>query len=125
MIGNVRRRAVAFAALALLAVASHPRAQTAVAKLQWTQNNLTSTATLADIQGYTYTLKVDGGPAQLLTATCVAPLTCTAPLPTMASGTHTLALTATNAFGSGSTTLNGTPPANPINVTVTVSVTVP
>ena len=105
----------------LLSVVS-ASAQTVTRTLNWNQPN----ATLAEVQGYTYTTQVDAAPPVITKPSCVAgtPVTCTAPI-TFASGPHTITLTAINAFGQASASLSGAPPSTPISVTVTIAVTIP
>lgn len=115
-----------FAVLAcLVALAPAVVGQTPVWRLQWDQ----PAPTLAEAQGYLYSVRVDTQAPTSLTATCAgtAPAKlCSAPLPPLTSGPHTLVLTATNAFGSASSApLAGAPPLPAINVTVIVQVTVP
>lgn len=85
--------------------------------------------TLANVQGYTFTWKVDGGAPIPLTATCTLPasatlVACTAPIPTPPNGSHTYVLTASNAFGSAGATVSGAPPATPGGLKITIIVTV-
>lgn len=113
----------------LFALLSLPvSAQTTNLKLAWDQP-LATGHTFADVQGsYAYTLKVDASAPTLMAVTCVngTPVKCTAPLPSMPSGPHTLVLTVTNGFGSASSSpLSGAPPSAGVNVSVTVVVTVP
>lgn len=114
------RTSVLFVIVLLAAVSA--QAQTVTRTLNWNQPN----ATLAEVQGYTYTTQVDAAPPVITKPSCVAgtPVTCTAPI-TFASGPHTITLTAINAFGQASVSLSGAPPSAPVSVTVTISVTVP
>ncbi len=109
-------------ALALLASASTAYAQTVVFKVSWDQSE-----PLTVVQGFQYTLKVDSAAPTVVVPTCAtkgAGTTCSAPLPTLTSGPHTLTVTAFNGFGStASDPLSGQPPSKPaVSVTVTVSV---
>ena len=93
-------------------------------RLQWEQPN----ATLAQAQGYSYSLKVDAAAATAITATCAGTtaITCSTPMPVLAAGSHTLVVTATNGFGSASSApFPGSSPSAPINLTVIVNVTIP
>lgn len=100
-------------------------AQTTSLKATWTMGEVPSVA-----QGYTYTLKDAGTSVPLGSvscsvagsgAACSAPLN--GPLPTVA--THTLVLTAANAFGAtDSAPLSGVKPGTPAGFTITVTVTV-
>lgn len=113
-------------ALVALFVLIAPRldAQTSTHRLQWTQADV---ATVVDAQALVYWLKVDAAPASQTPQTCVAAspgVTCTTPLPVLASGTHTLILTVDNGFGMASATLTGGSPAAPTNVKIVITVTV-
>ena len=111
---------IAFLAALGIGVAS---AQTATWKLAWDQPEA-----LATVQTYNYTLKVDTGAASPITPTCSAVsgqpgilTTCSAPMPVLAQGPHTLVLTATNPFGSVSAPgLNGAPPSVAVSVRVVI-----
>lgn len=111
----------------LVALVAIGDAQTTTAKLQWVQP-LTGTQTLTDVQAFVYTLTIDALAPAVVPATCVAgpPIVCTTPLgPFASTGAHTLTLTASNGFGSASTTLSGAPPQAGTNVKVVITVTVP
>lgn len=113
------------ALLGSLAMAtSEARAQTATSRVEWDMAEPVSTA-----QQNQYTFKADTAAAVPLTATCVASGSaahCTAPIVSLASGTHTVVVTAINGFGSTSSTpLTGAPPAKPFSLSITVTVTVP
>lgn len=99
-------------------------AQTATFKLAWTQAEAPVIAA-----AFQYTLKVDTAAPVLMTAACVASgtgSTCSASLPALVSGSHTLILTAVNGFGStASDPLTGGPPSKPTLLTVTVTITIP
>jgi hypothetical protein len=99
-------------------------AQTATFRLGWTQ-----TEALPIVQGYQYFLKVDALPAVPVTQTCAVSgsvTACSAPLPALASGTHTLVLTAFSGSGSSaSDPLVTSPPTKPTTLTITVTVTIP
>ncbi len=80
-------------------------------------------------QGFVYSLSVDGAAAAPLGATCVVRAaggsTCSAALPPMTTGTHTLRVTASNAFGSAtSAPYTGASPSAPLNLTVTLTVVI-
>lgn len=111
-------------AIALLGIGSSTAsAQTPTFKLQWTQPEA-----VAVVQQFQYTLKVDTAVAVALTPTCVTQGTgslCAAPLAAMASGSHTLVVTAFNGFGSAATTLAGAPPTAPAGMTITVTISFP
>lgn len=93
--------------------------------LHWDQPS----TTVAEAQALAYTVKIDTAAPVTVAQSCalVNGLThCTTPLPALTSGTHTLIVTATNAFGSTpSSPLSGSPPSAPINITVVVTVQVP
>lgn len=110
------------AAFVLVAVSA--QAQVSTHKLQWTQADVADVATA---QSLSYRLQIDAAPATVVSQTCVAGapgVTCTTPLPVMASGAHTLILTVDNGFGTASATLSGTSPAPPTNVKIVITVTV-
>lgn len=111
-------------ALAFVLFAASLQAQTPTFKLQWDQSE-----PLATVQGFQYTLKVDTSTPTLLTPTCTvqgASTRCTAPLPAMATGSHTLQLTAFNGFGStASDPLTGVAPSKASGMTITVIITIP
>jgi hypothetical protein len=100
-------------------------AQTSSLKATW---NMSDAPTVA--QSYTYTLKDNGTAVPLGTVTCALVGTatnCSAPLsgalPTATS--HTLVLTAANAFGStDSAPTTGSKPGQPTGFTITITVTV-
>jgi hypothetical protein len=119
-----RRRLLISSLLLVLGLPVGVVAQTTIAKMAWTQP-LIGGQTLTDVQAFAYSLKVDNGTPVALTATCVAPVapatnpTCSATLP-LITGSHSLTLTATNAFGSAtSDPISVGPPAKPILITVT------
>lgn len=122
---NCRRFAVACVVVAVCAFgASTADAQTATTKLQWTH-----TEAPAITSAFAFALKVDAAAQTPLTAVCVAAGTgssCTATIPALTGNTsHTLVLTASNAFGStNSDPLTGAPPSKP-TITITLTVTVP
>ncbi len=109
--------------IALILSTSIVSAQTVTFKISWDQSEA-----LTIVQGFQYTLRVDSAPPSILTPTCAtkgAGTTCSAPLPTLTSGPHTLVVTAFNGFGStASDPLSGQPPSKPV-VSVTVTVSVP
>ncbi len=86
--------------------------------------------TLVNINSYVYSLKIDSATATQLVATCAVVSTnvhCTSPI-ILSSGSHTIVLTATNGAGSASATLNyvpGTLPTTPVNLGITITITVP
>jgi hypothetical protein len=79
-------------------------------QLQWNQAG----PDLPTVQGYVYTALVDGSTTPTsLTATCsgtASPFTCTAPLPVVTPGQHTMTVTAAQVL-TGGTQLTGTPSA--------------
>ena len=125
--GHMRRRGFV-TALLVLSFATVVSAQTPTFRLGWEQPGV-----FTDIQGYKYTLKIDTGTPVAVTPICVArsgapsPLAdCTSPMPALTSGPHTLTLTAWNGFGSASSDpLAGAPPARPVAISITVTVTIP
>lgn len=124
---SARVVSAALVALVLAMAPTHARAQTQSLRLQWFQPLATGQA-FTDAQGWTYTVKIDAAAPVLLTATCVdgQPIICTAPIAPLVSGTHTLTLTAANAFGSAtSAPLTGAPPGTPATVKITITVTIP
>lgn len=102
-------------------------AQTVTRLAEWEQPG----ATVAEAQGYAYTLKIDSAAPVVLTHTCAAVSSvtrCTAPLASalLTPGTHTLVLTASNAFGSASSPpLTGAPPAGPVTFKLTFTISIP
>lgn len=115
--------------LAAIALPSAADGQTTTATLSWSQ-----TETLATVQTFTYTLKVDSGSAVAITPTClaaVAPATGTtcanpfAPTPPLTPGVHIIAITATNGIGSATGVLNGATPSVPTQIKLIFTVTVP
>ena len=125
-IWRLRRIRTAALAFALCAAPSLLGAQTGP-KVQWDQAESVATAA-----GFAYALKVDASAPTPLVTTC-APLAstpgllshCSAPLPTLTPGTHTLTVTATNAFGTASSSpLTGAPPTAPVNIVITITVQV-
>lgn len=118
----MRRRLVLTLALLLVAVSS--QAQTATYKLGWDFTN----ALLADVQQYATTVKFGTAAPIATTPTCTqngTTVSCiTVPLP--GPFVAPVVVTVSNAFGSTSSApLNGSAPGSPINVKVTVTVTVP
>jgi hypothetical protein len=121
----MRRYATLLLATAAFLLPMAVTAQTATWKLAWEQPEV-----LATVQTYAFTLKVDAGAAAPITPTCTALAgtpglltTCTAPMPVLSQGVHTLVLTATSPFGSTSApALNGAPPATAVSVRVIVVV---
>lgn len=111
----------------LLGSASTASAQTTAFTLGWDQP-VTAPQTIADVNAYVYTLKINTGTGAQTPQTCVAgtPIKCTTPLPATIKSGDVVTLTATNGFGSGSgsTTVPGGAAA-PVNVTIIVKVTVP
>ena len=114
-------------ALALLLGTTSAYAQTVSQSLAW--DHLADT--LANVQTYTFDLKIDAATAVPAIATCVAAganVHCTTPL-ALTSGTHTLILTAVNATAvTPSDPFTYTPGANPtkpVNLTIIVKITVP
>lgn len=113
--------------VAFLACAATVHTQTQTTKAQWAMGE---TAAVAGT--FTYTLK-DGATVLPFTGAvaCLAAPTgggsvCTAPLAPLASGTHTLVLTASNSFGSAdSLPLSGTTPGKPSGFSITITITVP
>ena len=100
-------------------------AQTPTFRLQWQQAEA-----IAEVQQFVYTLVVDQATPLPVVSKCVAALpsgsTCTAPLPPLPSGPHTLVLSVFNGFGSAaSDPLQGRPPVKPVSITVTVTITLP
>lgn len=101
-------------------------AQTTSATLQWSHAD-----SLINVQGYTFSLKIDAAAPTALTATCVAGtsvVNCTAPITTNLAVTHTIVVTAMNAAGSAAGTLNYVPPATPAplsSVKIVITITVP
>lgn len=96
-------------------------AQTSTRTLAWDHPG----ETLAAVQADSYTLKVGAGAAVVVIPTCAlaaTTVTCTTPL--VASGSP-IVVTRINAFGSASGTLTGATPNGPVNIKVTVVVTVP
>lgn len=126
LIGLKRAIWLWFGLLACVLCTVPASAQTTTKKLAWDQP-LASGQTFADVQKYLYAITVDTGTPSPMTATCVngGTIACTAPLPALAPGQHTLKLTATNGFDSASTSISGGPPAAPVSVTITVTVTIP
>jgi hypothetical protein len=100
-------------------------AQTSSLKAAWTMSEAPAAA-----QSYTYTLKDNGTAVPLGAVTCAVVGTatsCSAPLSSSlpSSATHTLVLTASNAFGStDSAPTTGNKPGQPTGFTITVTVIV-
>lgn len=119
-----RLLAVSGLTLALSASMSGAAVQTAGYKIQWEQPE-----GLAQATANQYTLRIDTAAPLTVVPTCVfvsaSSARCTTPLPTLATGPHTLTLTALNAFGSASSdALIGTPPGKPGNVIITINITI-
>jgi hypothetical protein len=102
-------------------------AQTTTSKLEWQHDT-----DLATVQGYTFVLKADALAAVLVPATCVATspvlTTCNTPLLVNLTLPHTIILSAVNASGIASGTLNYVPPPSPIpskQLKVIIQITVP
>ena len=111
--------------LAFGLVGSVASAQTA--QILWTQSD-----PLAKAQAETFTLKVDAAAPTALTAACTQidanNSACSAPIAAPTPGNHTYTLTATNAFGSASTTVGpGSAPGVPggFKLVITITVTTP
>ncbi len=121
-------RRLMFVMLVALSLAIPASAQSATWKLQWDQ-----VGTLADAQLLVYALTDNGVVAALPVPTCVfvpaspivpqAKAVCTAPLPVLTPGSHTLVLTGTSLFGSASAApLVGVPPTSAINIKVVITI---
>jgi hypothetical protein len=99
--------------------------QTVTRVADWDQPN----ATVAEAQAYAYALQIDAAAPVKLAQTCAtvgAVTHCTAPVAaTFTPGTHTLTLTAVNAFGSASATVTGAPPSGPITFTLKFTISIP
>ena len=119
-------------AFLLMVGAAVPAAQTPTAQLVWDVD-----APVATVNGYTRVITVDGA-AVSATPTCVAATapttgtTCSVPVQSLATGTHTVVIRYTSGSQSVTNTTTGlqamgTLPALPTNlrITVTVTVTVP
>lgn len=110
----------------LMGVSVPASAQTVTRSLAWTQSG----DTLTSVNGYTFSQKIDAAQATQITPTCQTAgvnVTCASPI-VLTSGTHTIILTATNAAGSASATLNYVPPpapTTPVSVQITIQITVP
>lgn len=112
----------------LLSVALQAQVATSRA-LRWSQGPEVgqSAITVAQVQAYTYLLAIDAAPAAPLVQTCALVngiVACSAPLPTLSPGAHTLMLTVDNGFGTATAILSGASPSQPINLSVTVTVIV-
>ena len=117
-------------ACVLLCVPVLASAQTVIRSLEWDQ--IGANETLANVQAYTTTLKIDAGAVMQIAPVCTAQgpgVHCVYTPLLLASGVHTLTLTETNIAGSASTgALTYTPgvaPAAPTSITVTIKITVP
>lgn len=116
---------VGFLAICLSA-ARTGQAQTITDTLTWTQPS----DTLANVNTYTFSLKIDTGTAAQITATCATAgvnVNCTSPI-TLSAGNHTVVLTATDSAGSAVGTLNYTAPnlpTTPGSIVVRIVITVP
>jgi hypothetical protein len=110
-------------AIVVLAWASLAEAQTW--RLQWTQ----PAASVTEANTFIYRVAVDTTAPVAVAATCATVGTvtqCSAPMPTIGAGPHTLSLTAQNGFGtSGAATLAGSAPGTPVSVSVVVTVSIP
>lgn len=113
--------------LCLLAFAATAHGQT-TATLVWDYN-----VPLSEVQGYTQAITIDG--TALTTApTCVAATPtstrCQVPAPSLATGTHTVAIAATRNGITATTIVNGvgtagapTNPSNPkLNIVITINI---
>jgi hypothetical protein len=89
--------------------------------------------TLTNLATYTYSYTIDSGSPTQFTPTCATdPNTagnnlCTTPI-SLASGSHTIVVTLTDASGSSSATLNYVPvglPTAPSGVKIVIKITVP
>ena len=103
-------------------------AQTSTLTLGWDQP-VTAPAGIAEVNAYTYALKINAAAAVQVVQACVAGavIKCTTPLPSTVKSGDVLTLTASNGLGSASApplTVGGGASA-PVNVTVIVKVTVP
>lgn len=93
------------------------------AQVQWNQTEAPAVSST-----FVYTLKVDALAPVTLTATCVAfnsSSACSAPITNPATGNHTYTLTATNAFGSASTTIGPGAPPNTSGFKITIIISIP
>lgn len=99
-------------------------AQTSTSRIAWDMGEAPALA-----QSFAYTFKLDAAAPITLTATCAAKTpgsSCTAPIANLTSGSHTIVVTATSPLASASSDpLTGTAPGKPLNVTITITVTVP
>lgn len=106
--------------------AATARAQTVTYTLQWDHVG----DILSNVNTYTFGLKIDAATAIAISPTCATNglnVTCTTPV-SLISGNHTITVTASNANGTASGTLNYVPPVapiNPSNIKVIVKITVP
>lgn len=121
-------RAYVFATLlALTLLQGTGDAQTVTRRLEWDQPN----ATVVEASGYVYSAQIDALSPQALVQTCtLVGLTthCSAPFllpPNLPVGSHTVALTVSNAFGSATAGITGSTPLPPAGITIKVIVTVP
>lgn len=116
------RRALWLSLCLLLMFGQRADAQTVNRTIQWQH----LTVPLSDVQAYKFTQQIDTGAATAITPTCVAgpPVTCTNPV-SFAAGPHTITITAFSGGGqaSGSTTVS--PPSGPVNISISITVTVP
>lgn len=117
-------RSLMLSLLFVLGVVPIAHAQTVTRSLGWTQPN----DVLSAVNAYTFSLTVDAGPVAPVTPVCQTAgvnVTCTAPI-TLAPGHHIIVLTATNASVSASGTLDYMPPpTTPVNIQITIKITVP
>jgi hypothetical protein len=86
-------------------------------QVQWNQPETNAST-------FTYTLKVDTAAPLTLVATCTAGA-CSAPIATPTTGSHTYTLTATNSFGSTSSTIGPGAPPNTSGFKITIIIQVP
>lgn len=110
----------------LLMLGTRADGQTITQSLEWDHLN----DVLANVNLYAFSLKIDTNATNVVTATCTTQGTgvhCKTPV-TLATGNHTLVLTATNTFGFSTGTLNYVPgaiPTNPTNLKITIIISVP
>lgn len=120
------RRVFVFVLVAIVLAPAVVAAQTVNRNLEW--DHLADT--LARVNGYVFTLKIDAAAATAITPQCQtagADVHCKTPI-TLTPGNHTIVVSATNANTTSSGTLNYVPPpapSTPVNITITISITVP
>ena len=111
-------------ATTILLSATVAQGQTTTHKLAWDQSE--APTVLANVA---WTLKVDTGTPSVVTPTCVAKgsgSTCSVPIPSFTTtGPHTVTITGDNGFGPVSGSLTGSPMSPPVNITVSVTITIP